>query len=99
MAPALIRAEVERALVCKLKMTQSADDHRRYVLIVDGAIVAKTFVSTGSGYKTIGSELVSKMANQLGVPTGFFAEIVSCTKSREDYLAELGVWPNENPRT
>lgn len=88
--PALPRVDVERALTHKLEMTlDPGGDHRRYRLVVGGNNIASTFVSTETKHRGLGSNLVSKMAQQLNVSTGFFVALVNCSKNRDEYLAEL----------
>ena len=77
-------------LFVKLGMERDERDHRWYRLVVEGRVVARTFVSTGSKkYKTLGDDLVAKMAKQLHVTTPFFTGLVRCFKSRDDYLQQL----------
>jgi hypothetical protein len=88
----LPRDTTEQQLVQKVQMTprnRKGDDHRFYDLVINGQRVARTKVSRGSGYKTLGDDLVSKMARQLYVPTPFFRELINCTKSRDEYLGIL----------
>jgi hypothetical protein len=88
----LARDAVERKLTQKLEMThrkRRGDDHRRYDLLIDGQRIARTMVSTGTGSRTLGDNLVSQMARQLKVPTPFFRELISCSKSRAEYLEKL----------
>ena len=89
MAPALSRAAAEKALVHKFDMERDERDHRWYRLVLDGQEVARTFVSTGTKYQTLGDDLVAKMAKQLRVPPHFFAGMVNCPKSKEDYISHL----------
>ena len=89
MSASLSRDSAEKALNAKLGMTRHDRDHRWFVLEVEGKEVARTCVSTGGQYKTLGHDLVAKMARQLYVPTAFLVGIVSCSKSKDDYLAHL----------
>jgi hypothetical protein len=86
---ALPRRNVERALTRKLGMVVDQRDHRVYKLHVEGTFVAQTKVSRGSGYDTLGRDLVSAMAHDLNVPVRFFRELVGCTKGVDDYLQHL----------
>jgi hypothetical protein len=87
---ALSRRDVERALSRKLDMVLDEDrDHRFYLLVVNGKPAVRTKVSTGSGYRTLGDDLVGAMARQLNVPIPFFRDIVSCAKGQDDYLQHL----------
>lgn len=88
----LERDATEAQLTQKLEMTlrdRRGDDHRRYDLIIAGKRVARTMVSRGSGYRTLGDDLVGRMARQLHVTSPFFRELISCTKSRDEYLSKL----------
>lgn len=79
-------------LTGKLGMEMEKGDHRRFRLVLEGRTVARTFVSTGSTkYRTLGSDLVAKMARQLHVTAPFFTGLVQCSKGRDDYLRELRV--------
>jgi hypothetical protein len=88
-APALQRSAVEKTLVTKLQMQQEVRDHRWFQLEVNGRLITRTYVSTGTKYKTLGNDLVSKMAHELQVPTGFLVKLVNCQKSREEYIQHL----------
>jgi hypothetical protein len=68
---------------------RKGDDHRRYRLIIDAQFIAQTHVSSGTKYRTLGQDLVAAMAKQLHVSPQFFRDIVTCTKSRDDYLHKL----------
>lgn len=86
---ALARDAVEKQLSKKLRMNrwrEGKTDHRYYVLTIDGKQVALTKVSTATNHKDLGDDLVKQMARQLYVSTPFFREVISCTKSRDDYL-------------
>jgi hypothetical protein len=87
---ALSRRNVEQALSGKLGMDLDEDrDHRFYRLVVDGKFAVQTKVSTGTKYATLGDDLVRAMARQLNVPMPFFRDIVTCARSRDDYLTHL----------
>ena len=86
MAPALPRETVEHMLTTKLGMSCDPRDHRWYYLTFEGRTIASTFVSAGGKYRTLGDDLVSKMARQLYINSGFFLGLVKCTKSLEDYF-------------
>ena len=85
----LSRRSVERTLAHKLGMQQDQRDHRVYRLYVGGRLVAQTKVSRGSGYHTLGHDLVRAMARDLKVPTPFFRELDACSKELDDYLDSL----------
>ncbi len=77
-------------LLSKLGMEKDQTDHRVYRFVYEGRLVARTFVSTGSTkYKTLGDDLIAKMAKQLHVTSPFFVGIVKCSNSREDYVVRL----------
>lgn len=80
---ALSRAETEQALIGKFGFAlhnRRGQDHRVYRLIIDGQPVARTHVSTGTGKRTLGDDLVASMARQLHVTPAFFRQMVGCTK-------------------
>lgn len=85
----LRRRNVERALTAKLGMTLDERDHRVYKLHIEGRFIAQTKVSRGSGYDTLGRELVSAMARDLNGPARFFRDIAGCTKGPDEYLQHL----------
>jgi len=75
-------------LTGKLGMEPEPGDHQWYRMVVDGRTIARTPVSRGNQkYKTLGVDLTSKMAKQLGVSNAFFTGLVQCSKSKADYLA------------
>lgn len=49
----------------------------------------RTHVSHGSKYKTLGDDLVSKMARQCKLTAQNFRDLAECTVSREDYVKLL----------
>lgn len=88
--PSLPRANIKQALQHKFEMDLlPGGDHRRYRLMVGGKKVVGTQVSTGTNARTVPSNLVSAMARQLSVQTSYFVEMVSCTKSKDQYLMSL----------
>lgn len=77
-------------LTNKLEMTLDDRDHQVFLLMVDGRVVARTKLSRGSEKdKTLGDDLVRKMAQQLHVSMAVFRELESCTKSRDEYFQIL----------
>jgi S-adenosylhomocysteine hydrolase len=87
---AVSRRGVERMLTNKLEMTLDDRDHQVFLLVIEGRVIARTKLSRGSEkYKTLGDDLVRKMAQQLRVSMPVFRELESCTKSRDDYLQVL----------
>jgi len=81
-------------LVTKLGAVKDNRDHRVFVVQVTDRIKIRTKVSHGSGYKTIGSQLVSDMARQCRVTTGEFTELVTCTLSREQWVERVKKHPD-----
>jgi hypothetical protein len=66
---------------------QKASDHRWYVLKLEGLPPILTKASHGKTQITGGLE--SAIAKQMRVRTAFFREMMSCTKSREDYYQQI----------
>jgi len=88
----LQRDDVEQALTGKFGLVlrrRRGADHRYYDLLIDGRRVAWTFVSTGTGHRTIGDDIVSQMAKQMSVNRSFFVEMIRCTRSRDDFIGSL----------
>lgn len=78
----LKRDQVERALRSKLMMRlDEGRDHRYYELYVDDQFVLQTKISTGTGYRNLGTPLVSKIAKQLKVSNTQFQDLVTCASS------------------
>ena len=85
----LERSDVEAALAAKGFVRQDRA-HRHYLLHVAGRYTGiATMVSTGTGYKTIGSPLVSAMAKQVKLTAKQFCELVECTLSGAAYVEIL----------
>jgi hypothetical protein len=60
---AVSRRGVERMLTNKLEMTLDDPDHQVFLLVIEGRVIARTKLSRGSEkYKTLGDDLVRKMA-------------------------------------
>jgi len=68
-----------------------ANDHRWYVLKVPGMPPIRTMVS--HGHSEVSSDLEAKIAQQLHVRKPFFASMIGCTKSNEDYLSQIKAEP------
>ncbi len=64
-----------------------SDDHLWYELKIPGLPVIATKVSHGK--TEIGDILLGMMAKQLRVRKAFFAEMIQCTKSEQDYLNQV----------
>lgn len=65
--------------------------HRHYVLKLDGLPPIWTMVSHGK--QDISSKLEAAIAKQLRVRVAFFREMISCTKSREEYYRQVRTDP------
>lgn len=78
-------------LLTKPEMELDDGDHRWYRFVVDGKVIARTFVSKGGSKKdkTLGDDLIGKMARQWHVTTPFLSGLVRCTDSREDDVRML----------
>jgi hypothetical protein len=90
----LDRARIISALKQK-GFIEGSGDHNYFLYHTTQNKMTNIFTKTshGSGYKTLGDELVSKMAKQCKLPTKQFKEFVSCALSRESYeklLVEAG---------
>lgn len=85
----LASSEVHRMLVGKLGMRVAEGRHRKYKLYVEGSFIAQTMMSQG-GRQDLSDNLVTQMARQIGVDRTFFEDLVSCSESRDSYLARLG---------
>ncbi len=81
---------IEQALRGKLgcSVDEGHPKHRVFVVSLDGRVVAKTHTSHGPD-EDIRDSLLKRMAEQMNVSKAMFVEVVSCTKSREEYEAEL----------
>jgi len=85
----LATRNVKRALSSKLRCEEDVKGHHIfYYFIEDGVRVTSTKVSHGSN-RDIQDGIVGQMAKQMGVNRPFFAELVQCTKSRDDYVANI----------
>lgn len=78
-------SEIERLLQNKFGFERVSEkqDHRWYSLRLEGMPTITTKVSHSRG--DVGSQLESRIAKQLRVRNPFFKEMMSCTKSRDDY--------------
>lgn len=87
--PTIERDDIERALAQKGFQLRPGD-HRFYRLVVDGketSIVTK--VSTGTKYRTLGNDLVSRMARQMHLTAAQLKQFVDCSISAAEYVALL----------
>jgi len=71
----------------KKGFNENGGDHHYYEFWHDGKFIAKTRTSRGTG--TIHKALIGAMSKQCKVSQSFFKDFASCTKSKEDYIAEL----------
>ncbi|GMV15498.1 MAG: hypothetical protein AMXMBFR56_37220 [Polyangiaceae bacterium] len=89
--PSLERDAIESSLTKKGFKEEPGGDHRFFRLIVDGkytGIVTKTSRG-GKKYRTLGDNLVKKMATQVQLTTQEFVKLVECTMTAEEYVALL----------
>jgi len=84
----LKKRAIEQALMGKLGCDVDEGKHRVFILAIDGRVVAKTHTSHG-GDEDIRDPLIKRMATQMKISKEMFVDIVSCTKSRAEYEAEL----------
>jgi hypothetical protein len=70
---------------------QKATDHRWYVLKLEGLPPILTKASHAKAEIT--GKLESAIAKQLRVRTPFFREMMSCTKSRDEYYEQIRLDP------
>ena len=86
----LERAKVQENLPKKGFIEKSDRSHIFYHFYYEGRKThIRTHVSHGSNYKTLGSDLVSKMAKQCKVITKDFRSLAECTLSHEGYISLL----------
>ncbi len=86
----LERRNVEKSLVKKGFVKDERTHHTFYIFSLDGSkIRIMTRVSRGSGYKTLGDDLVSEMAKQCRLSNGDFQNLIDCPLSRDAYEAKL----------
>lgn len=80
------RDDIEDALLRKGFRPDGGDHHYYIYWNTDGKkTIKKTKMSRGSSYKTIGDELLGKMAKQIGVTKKQFLELVDCTLDQKGY--------------
>lgn len=86
----LERAKVQENLPKKGFVEQGDRDHVFYHFYHEGRKThIRTHVSHGSKYKTLGDDLVSKMAKQCKLTTKQFRGLAECTFSQSEYVALL----------
>ena len=76
--------DVDRALVGKLGFEKHDTHHRVYRLWLDGKLVARTFISQGE--RELSPFLVDKMAKQMRLRPGEFADAVACPLGQDTYF-------------
>jgi len=89
--PSLERDDIESSLRKKGFLEEDGGDHRSFRLMYQGKYTG-IFTKTSRGskkYKTLSSDLVSKMALQLKLTTKEFASLVECSMSGDQYVALL----------
>ena len=82
------RLLIDQSLTKKGFKSMNQSSHIYYKLIIDGKISnIRTKMSTGSQYKTISDNLLSKMSKQLRMKNvAEFRRYIECTYSRESYI-------------
>lgn len=86
----LERAKVQENLPKKGFHEQGDRKHIFYHFHHDGKKThIRTHVSHGSKYKTLGGDLVSKMASQCKITTSKFRDLAECTLSQKEYVEIL----------
>lgn len=86
----LDRLEIRKSLVEKGFKEIVKGDHKVYHFHDNGlATRARTKMSHGSKYKTLGDDLVSCMARQCMLSNREFRELVECTLSLDGYRSIL----------
>lgn len=82
------RLFIDQSLTKKGFKSANKSSHVYYQLIIDGKITnIRTKVSTGSQYKTIGNNLLSKMSKQLKMKSvAEFRRYIECTYSKDSYI-------------
>jgi hypothetical protein len=85
------RDKIDAALTSKGFEKINNKDHYRYILVVDGKVTdIRTKMSRGSGYKTIGNNLLVQMSKQLRMNNvAEFKRYTECTYSYISYLKFL----------
>jgi tRNA A37 threonylcarbamoyladenosine dehydratase len=87
----LARSAITSALEAKGFALEPKRDHGYYFYIGEGTKTEPIYtkVSTGSKYRTIGDDLVAKIARQLKLTKPQFANFVNCPLTREAYRTHL----------
>lgn len=86
----LDRGKVQSNLPKKGFFEEDDRKHIFYQFFHEGkATHIRTHVSHGSKYRTLGDDLVSKMAKQCKITPKQFRELSECTLSQDDYIEIL----------
>ncbi len=80
-----VEAQLRNKLRCEV---DSVRKHTFFYVVHDGKRVAQTHTSHGSD-EDLWDARIGEMAGQLKVTKQMFVEVVSCTKSRDEYVVEL----------
>jgi hypothetical protein len=85
------RDKIDTALTSKGFEKINNKDHYRYILVVEGRVTdIRTKMSRGSGYKTVGNNLLVQMSKQLRMNNvAEFKRYIECTYSYNSYLKVL----------
>ncbi|MBI3206017.1 MAG: hypothetical protein HYZ29_31065 [Myxococcales bacterium] len=89
--PTLERDDVESSLTKKGFKQETGGDHRFFKLMVKEKYTG-IFTKTSHGskkYRTLGNDLVKKMASQVKLTTPEFQKLVDCSMTGEEYVALL----------
>ena len=84
------RRDVQRVLKRKFSFAPSENDHSWYHLVVDGAVIAATFVASGGHGGDIDDSLQLLMARELHLDkVSEFRRAIDCPMTREEYYKRL----------
>lgn len=85
------RRDVQQSLSRKGFEESESNHHTHYIYhTADGQKTpVKTRVSRGSSYKSLGDDLLGKMAKQCKLTKADFIDLVDCPLSREEYEMRL----------
>lgn len=84
MAIVLKQDEIEAGIKRK-EFSRSNQDHRYFILYINGKKEGATFLSHGKN-QDIGPSLLKIMAKELGISTEDFIDFIKCPLTTEDYL-------------
>ena len=85
--------DLEHILLYKFDFSEAKQgrDHKWYELQLEGLPVIMTKISHSNN--EIHTRLEGKIARQMRVRAPFFKQMISCTRSREQYYAQVRVDP------